>query len=415
LGSGIISAVPVFVRISPVVSVQGDAKLLNRIAEAYGVEYRKHYAFGDSDLSAFTLWQDDNLWYSMCQNNHGLCSQDVVNALRAAHLADTAEGGSMLFFTACDFTPKGCSKGQEAGWITAGGTHSFNGVKAPSDFAILDPRRDEVDVFKGCNSFAGDTPVLMADGTSRPISQIKPGDSVSDVSPGVEAGTKTEAHTVIGRHVTYTDHDYVDVTLATDGGPKTVTGTAHHLYWDATAHGWTPASELKVGHHLRTTDGVVSIVALSPYTASMITYNLTVDAVHTYYVMAGAAPVLVHNSPGCGGIALGISEIDENPLALQEFADSVGAKSYHDWPSKGDDWVNEFKTYVADGTTEIHFNLDGIDDAVAAAAAGRGLDPIFDGHATAWELSHIQDNPASWSRVIFYRGGVPLEENPFEP
>jgi hypothetical protein len=28
-------------------------------------------------------------------------------------------------------------------------------------------------------------------------------------------------------------------------------------------------------------------------------YNLTVDQLHTYYVLAGATPVLVHNSNGC--------------------------------------------------------------------------------------------------------------------
>ncbi|MGQ5652507.1 hypothetical protein ACUJ8H_21070, partial [Streptomyces sp. EKR5.2] len=32
-----------------------------------------------------------------------------------------------------------------------------------------------------------------------------------------------------------------------------------------------------------------------------VTYDLTVGGLHTYYVLAGATPVLVHNSgPGCG-------------------------------------------------------------------------------------------------------------------
>jgi hypothetical protein len=106
----------------------------------------------------------------------------------------------------------------------------------------------------------------------------------------------------------------------------------------------------------------------------------------------------VHNSNGCGRIALGLSEVDGDPLALQGFAQSVGAKSYHNWPSRGDRWVSEFKDYVGDGKTQIHFNLDGIDNPVAAARTGRGTDPIFDGHATGWELSYIQDNPGSWSR-----------------
>ena len=101
-------------------------------------------------------------------------------------------------------------------------------------------------------------------------------------------------------------------------------------------------------------------------------------------------------------------------MALQDFAESVDAKSYHDWPSGGDDWVNEYKSYVKDGKTPISFSIDGIDDPMAAARTGRGMDPIFDGHATAWELSFIEDNPASWSRVTFYQNGEAVA-NPFAP
>lgn len=78
----------------------------------------------------------------------------------------------------------------------------------------------------------------------------------------------------------------------------------------------------------------------------------------------------------------------------------------------GDSWVSELKSFINDGKTPIHFNLDGITDPVALARKGKGMDPIFDGHATAWELSLIQDNPSIWPRVTFYRNGVP-DANPF--
>ena len=138
-------------------------------------------------------------------------------------------------------------------------------------------------------------------------------------------------------------------------------------------------------------------------------FNFEVESTHDYYVQLGLHFVLVHNE--CS-IALGRSEVGGNPIALQDFADSVGAKSYHDWPSRGDNWVTEFKGYVKNGRTQIHFNLDGIDDPVAAARVATGMDPIFDGHATAWELSVIRDNPSAWPRVTFYRGGQ-IEQNPF--
>jgi hypothetical protein len=101
----------------------------------------------------------------------------------------------------------------------------------------------------------------MADGTSKPIDQIKVGDLVTNADPGAKLGTKDQAHTVTAVHVTRTDRHYTDVTVATaptaklagaallkDGAlltpvgiaSATITGTAHHLYWDATTHTWTP-------------------------------------------------------------------------------------------------------------------------------------------------------------------------------
>jgi len=36
----------------------------------------------------------------------------------------------------------------------------------------------------------------------------------------------------------------------------------------------------------------------------VVTYDLTINGLHTYYVLAGTASVLVHNtSPGCGSIS----------------------------------------------------------------------------------------------------------------
>ncbi|MGM7643435.1 DUF6531 domain-containing protein [Nocardia sp. JW2] len=119
-------------------------------------------------------------------------------------------------------------------------------------------------------------------------------------------------------------------------------------------------------------------------------------------------------APDCGGIALGFSELDGDPMALLDFASSVGAHSYHDWPSQGDDWVNEFQNYVRDGETSIHFNLDGLDDQewLTSAANARGNDPRFDGHATPWELSYIMENRTSMNNVFFYRNGARYD-NPF--
>ena len=151
----------------------------------------------------------------------------------------------------------------------------------------------------GANSFAGETKVLMADGTSKPIDQVKVGDEVANTLPGADPIVGKRAHTVTAVHVTRTDHDYTDITVATSTGQHTITGTSHHLYWDATKRAWTRADALHVSDHLQTAGrGRAVVVAVRSYIASMVTYNLTVDHLHTYYVEAGNTPVLVHN---CGG------------------------------------------------------------------------------------------------------------------
>jgi len=77
--------------------------------------------------------------------------------------------------------------------------------------------------------------------------------------------------------------------------------TAHHLFWDATTHQWTDAADLRIGDQLDTPgDGHVAVVSAHRYTTSIRTYNLTIDTVHAYYVIAGGTPVLVHNGTPCG-------------------------------------------------------------------------------------------------------------------
>jgi hypothetical protein len=60
------------------------------------------------------------------------------------------------------------------------------------------------------HSFTGSTRVLMADGTSKAIDQVRVGDTIANSVPGV-AGT--EAHKVTDVIVTRTDHDFVDLTV----------------------------------------------------------------------------------------------------------------------------------------------------------------------------------------------------------
>ncbi|MFE7854099.1 polymorphic toxin-type HINT domain-containing protein [Streptomyces sp. NPDC057403] len=149
-------------------------------------------------------------------------------------------------------------------------------------------------------SFDPHTPVLMADRKTKPIAKIKPGDRVESADP--KSGKHRGPRKVTARLVHH-DNDLVDVTIrGTDGHDVTLHTTSRHPFWDDTLHTWIPAGKLKPGQALNTaTNHHVRIDAVITRPGSADMYNLTVDQLHTYYVLAGGTPVLVHNSNGlCG-------------------------------------------------------------------------------------------------------------------
>ncbi|MFG2871270.1 ricin-type beta-trefoil lectin domain protein [Streptomyces sp. NPDC048338] len=151
------------------------------------------------------------------------------------------------------------------------------------------------------NSFTPGTKVLMADGTTKPIEKVKPGDKVkvTDAKTG-ETRTETVTATIKGQGLKH----LVKVTIDTDGkaGSKTaqVTATDGHPFWVPELGKWIDAGDLKSGQWLQPTTGArVQIAAIERWTTQEATvHNLTVGNVHTYYVMAENTPVLVHNSCG---------------------------------------------------------------------------------------------------------------------
>ncbi|NJP49210.1 hypothetical protein HCJ93_03745 [Streptomyces sp. SBST2-5] len=157
----------------------------------------------------------------------------------------------------------------------------------------------------GCpapNSFTGDTPVLMADGTRKPIKDVAVGETVIATDPETgESGPRKVTALIKGTG----EKQLVDITVDTggsDGGSKasTITATDGHPFWVPELHRWVEAGDLKAGQWLQTSAGTwVQITAIRHHIRSTAVYNLTVDGLHTYYVLAGQTPVLVHNSGGC--------------------------------------------------------------------------------------------------------------------
>ncbi|MFJ9825685.1 ricin-type beta-trefoil lectin domain protein [Streptomyces sp. NPDC101160] len=153
------------------------------------------------------------------------------------------------------------------------------------------------------NSFVPGTKVLMADGSTKPIEKVKAGDKVVTTDPkSGETRVETVTAEIKGQGLKH----LVTVTIDTDGkaGSKTaqVTATDGHPFWVAALHKWIDATDLKAGEWLRTASGTqVQITKILRWTSQGATvHNLTVSDVHTYYVVAGASSLLVHNC-GTGG------------------------------------------------------------------------------------------------------------------
>ncbi|THA25095.1 hypothetical protein E4198_10455 [Streptomyces sp. RKND-216] len=150
------------------------------------------------------------------------------------------------------------------------------------------------------NSFTPDTRVLMADGSTKPISEVRIGDEVRATDPETgETTVETVTAEILGKGL----KRLVRVTVDVDGdkGDETasVTATDGHPFWVPELDAWIDATDLKAGQWLRTSVGThVQITAVARYTQPTTVHNLTVTDTHTYYVLAGATPVLVHNCDG---------------------------------------------------------------------------------------------------------------------
>ncbi|MQS06852.1 ricin-type beta-trefoil lectin domain protein, partial [Streptomyces alkaliphilus] len=176
----------------------------------------------------------------------------------------------------------------------------------------------------GCtkNSFVPGTLVLMADGSTKPIEEVRNGDRVLATDP--ETG-ETRAETVTAEITGEGEKELVTVTVDTDGeeGSETfdIVATDGHPFWVEDLREWIDATDLRAGQWLRTSVGTyVQVTAVERWTAGATVHNLTTTNLHTYHVLAGATPVLVHNcgtGPRDGG-SLGPDELMSKAEGLRD-------------------------------------------------------------------------------------------------
>ncbi|WP_053746091.1 polymorphic toxin-type HINT domain-containing protein [Streptomyces sp. NRRL WC-3618] len=166
--------------------------------------------------------------------------------------------------------------------------------------------------------FPPGTKVLMGDGSRKNIQHVRPGDRVLATDP---VSGRTAVSEVTRQIVTRDDKAFVELTIATRFGLEKLTATSEHPFWSPSQQNWIEAGGLTPGTTLLSIDkSTVQVQANRSFTQRQTTYNLAIADIHTYYVLAGQTPVLVHNSTCTryGGV-LGAAEA-ANPLV-----ESLGA------------------------------------------------------------------------------------------
>ena len=146
----------------------------------------------------------------------------------------------------------------------------------------------------GGNSFTAGILVLTASGALVPISALHTGEKVAagDTSTG-----KKKVETVDSVLVHY-DTDLYDLAVDTPEGKQDIQTTANHLIWDLTTHQWTQAAKLHNGDRLLAANDTTAtaVGGTTPADTQGWMWDLTIDNLHDFYVVAGDTPVLVHNS-----------------------------------------------------------------------------------------------------------------------
>jgi hypothetical protein len=176
------------------------------------------------------------------------------------------------------------------------------------------------------NSFDAGTLVLMADGSRRPIQDVKVGDEViaTDPESGEQAGKRVT-------HVWVHQDDLFEFEI----DDELLVTTEDHPFWSVTDRAWEDSQDLAAGESVLTADGrTLSVTRTVDFGTreKRAAYNLTVAGLHTYHV--GTEDVLVHN---CGGMDVNFRQVQGRiaehvvplhgagtPAAGTKFADDIG-------------------------------------------------------------------------------------------
>ncbi|AEV87312.1 matrix-binding protein [Actinoplanes sp. SE50] len=266
------------------------------------------------------------------------------------------------------------------------------------------------------NSFTPDTRVLLADGTSKAIADVRIGDQVlaTDATTGY---TSAEPVTNL---ITNTDTTFTDLTVqVADGQSAVLHTTTHHPFWGSDTKSWVDAGQLAPGSALATPyGGIAKVAAVRSFQGSQQMHNLTVAALHTYYVLAGDVPVLVHNcgvdepiptdfapntvyravrkdeDPAKGLFARGDGDVEPWQHVLSSPSDSP-------WISTTKDPAVAFGKYMKNGLGVVRIDLTKVPSEMVDAAGNLRVPP-------GYEWMEIGET-ALRDRELLIRGTIPAD------
>jgi RHS repeat-associated protein len=146
-------------------------------------------------------------------------------------------------------------------------------------------------------SFESETLVLMADGTTKPIKDIKVGDAVLATDP--------ETGDTLAKEVTATflhfDNDLTYVSVRIGEREATIQTTFNHPFWVMSEQAWVDATALQIGDDLLMSDGqVAAVVDVLDYVGARAMRDLTIADIHSFYVVVDGITILVHNDTDYG-------------------------------------------------------------------------------------------------------------------
>ncbi|GGP16474.1 DNRLRE domain-containing protein [Nonomuraea glycinis] len=236
-------------------------------------------------------------------------------------------------------------------------------------------------VVRRCHSFVPGTQVAMADGTYKPIEEVVVGDEILATDP--ETG-ETRAEPVTALMTSKGDKHLVQISIDNGDAGSTVIATEYHPFWIPELRRWLHASDLTPGMWLRTSAGThVQIKAIKKWTAVQRVHNMTVADLHTYYVLAGTTPVLVHNS-NCTVYRTQTSHPDSQRLGIDAYGNVSLSGEGRLYLNMSGDASHSLQFRGADGQV-LSFDVDGsFVDRVRESALPQRKPRGFAGSAREW-------------------------------